>query len=186
MRSRFRCAAVYKAKSLRFVGEREYYAEALALLRAPGDFALVSRGVRRSVVMACPDACGETLTVNLDRRAGKAWRIFGNPQRLSLSPSVWREGGCLAHFIVWQGRILWCMAEKYERPRLEPPLVGAVLSRLPVDRFVHYEELANDADLDPWEVLWACEVLVQERKAISGRNWTFKSSRPRVTAATGR
>jgi len=172
-----------KAKSVNLLGEREHYSEALALLKKPGDYALVRRGIPRSVVMACPDACGDILALNLDRRAGKAWRIYGYPIRLSVYPSVWRESGCRAHFIVWQGRILWCLAETHETPRIEQSLVNDVLGRLPSNQFVHYEELANSADLNPWEVLWACDVLVQNRKAIKGPKGTFKA---RITGKSGK
>jgi hypothetical protein len=58
-----------------------------------------------------------------------------------------------------------------------------VLRQLPSDRFVRYDELADDIGLDPWEILWACEALVRNGKAISGRNLTFKSAE---AASTGK
>lgn len=165
-----------RATVVKFLGEIERQTDALALVKRAGDYAIVTRGVRRSIVMACPDACGEVLTLNLDRRSGKAWRIYGPSKRLSLSPSVWKETGCRAHFIVWRGHILWCLDDHYERPDIEHSLIKDVQTRLAVDYFLDYEQIATDADLNPWDVLWACEALVKEGKAVAGHNLTFKSA----------
>ena len=82
------------ARSLRLVGQAKYRDEAEALLNGPGDAALVVRGRARSVIMTCPDGCGETLVVNLDPRADKAWRLDMRGEGVTLYPSVWRDGGC--------------------------------------------------------------------------------------------
>lgn len=176
MRSHFRCAAMAKAKFANIVGKMERYSEAVDLLKNPGDYVVVHRGVPRSVVMACPDACGEILTLNLDRRTGKAWRIYGDPNRISMYPSIWKDSGCRAHFILWHGRILWCLAEAYERPHIEQSVVDQVLRRLTIHDFISYEELANQAGLNPWDALWACDVLVRNRQAVRGPQSTFKAS----------
>ncbi len=63
------------ARMVRMVGEAQYRDQAEAILDAPGDASLVFRARPRSIVMACPDGCGETLVVNLDSRADKAWRF---------------------------------------------------------------------------------------------------------------
>jgi hypothetical protein len=101
--------------------------------------------------MACPDGCGSVLTVNLDPRAGKAWRLYVR-DRLSVYPSVWRDGGCGAHFIVWKDRILWCDGEDDEQPpKYEPNLersISATLSDTPRSA----GEIADDLDEIPWEV----------------------------------
>ena len=165
-----------KVKVANMVGKVEHYSEAIGSLKKPGDYVLVYRGILRSVIMACPDACGEIITLNLDRRSGKAWRIYGDPKRISIHPSVWRNSGCRAHFILWQGRILWCLAEAYERPHIASSVVEQVLSQLPVHKFVSYEALASQGGLNPWEVLWACDALVNDLKAIRGPKQTFKAS----------
>ena len=84
------------------------YAGAIAQLNKPGDCTIVIRGVPRTVVMMCPDGCGETIAVNLDGRVGKAWRKYEHNEKLTIYPSVWRDTGCRAHFIVWNDQILWC------------------------------------------------------------------------------
>ena len=79
--------------------------EADALTARPGDAVLVHRGRARSLVMACPDGCGERLTVNLDPEAGPAWRAYQTPRGLTLYPSVWRESGCKTGAIRLGGEI---------------------------------------------------------------------------------
>ena len=106
------------ARSLRVVGEALYRDQAEALLRDAGDTALVARGQPRSLLIACPDGCGETLVINLDRRAGKAWRFDMRGGEPTLYPSVWRDGGCGSHFVVWRGRVMWC--ERFEDGNREP------------------------------------------------------------------
>ena len=63
------------ARMVRLVGDAEYRDQAEATLKAPGDASMVFRARPRSIVMACPDGCGETLVINLDSRADKAWRF---------------------------------------------------------------------------------------------------------------
>jgi hypothetical protein len=167
---------VPKNLTTRFVGAPEHYADALRLLEKSADYAMVLRGVPRSLVMKCPDNCGDVITLNLDKRTGPAWRMYGDPARLTLYPSVWRETGCEAHFIVWRGHIFWCMGESYEQPMLDKGLVDLVRRRLPKDKFVSYESIANEIDVSPWETLWACNQLVNDRVALKGPKWTFKAS----------
>ena len=81
------------ARALTIRGEAEYRDQVELVLKDPGDAALVRRGVLRSILICCPDGCGETLVVNLDPRAGKAWRIDTRGGGTTLYPSVWRDGG---------------------------------------------------------------------------------------------
>ena len=106
------------ARKVRMVDDAEYRDVAEALLNAPGDASLVFRARPRSIVMACPDGCGETLVINLDSRANKAWRYDMRGGGLTLYPSVWRVGGCQSHFIVWRGHILWC--DRFDKGNREP------------------------------------------------------------------
>jgi hypothetical protein len=144
------------------------FAEATTLLRAPGECSIVERGVIRSLIIRCPDVCGELITVNLDPRAGAAWRLYERRGKLTVYPSVWRESGCKAHFIVWQDRLIWCDAED----RVEwndADLQVAVRARLPRphEPHRHYEEIAAGLDAIPWEVLWVCQNLVHQGRAKS-------------------
>lgn len=152
-----------------------------ALLTTPGDAAVVHRGVLRSLVIACPDCCGELLTVNLDSRAGPAWRLFRRNDRLSLYPSVWRATGCESHFIIWRSQIHWC--NEY-RPFTSTELdLDQVLAALP-HQLTAYEELAQRLDAIPWEVLSACHQLVARGDAQRGRGHNAFSFRRMANAET--
>ena len=141
---------------------------AIPIEAKPGEAALVRRGVLRSMVMACPDGCGEMLTVNLDRRAGKAWRLYVEGNDLSLFPSVWRDSGCGSHFILWRSRIYWCdWGDELEVPMAEVVVKvrGALGSQLE-----SYMSIAERLDLVPWAVLAACRQLIRGGLALEGKD----------------
>lgn len=111
-----------KATRIRHRGATAYRDEANELLERPGDTVLVERGVPRSLVMRCPDGCGETLTINLDRRAGKTWRLNTEKNAtLSLYPSVWKADGCRSHFVVRHSGIIWCEPDFFTADRARGP-----------------------------------------------------------------
>lgn len=166
------------ARMVRMVGDAEYRDQAEATLNAPGDASMVFRSRPRSIVMACPDGCGETLVINLDSRADKAWRCDMRGEGLTLFPSVWREGGCKSHFIVWRGHILWC--DRYERGNREPPynqeieavLLGAMDEVQPRNAV----ELADAIDELVWDVNRVANRLVGRGLARSWKingGWVF-------------
>jgi hypothetical protein len=129
--------------------------------------------------MACPDGCGETLTINLDPRAGKAWRADGREGRLTLYPSVWRDQGCRSHFILWRDRIVWC--DVYDPvPWADDELVRKVRRELELSagRYVHFETIAAILNCIPWEALWACQRLQREKKAEVRNQSEFRVPRP--------
>ena len=162
-----------KARTIRSCGITQRYSEAMGLLRAPGDYVTVVRGVPRSIVMQCPDGCGELLTVNLDRRSGPAWRSYERNGKLTVYPSVWRETGCKAHFVIWRDHLLWF--DGYDtRSGADPGLVEAVQRALPGPGAAHrhYEEIADELSEIPWEVLWVCQTLTREGRAVSSERAT--------------
>jgi len=94
-------------KTLRLLKVVSTRGEAAGYLKSPGDAVLIERGRPRLLLLACPCGCGEEYPINLDDRAGKAWRIYRNRGKgLTLFPSVWRDTGCGSHFIIWRDRIL--------------------------------------------------------------------------------
>lgn len=135
--------------------------EADALLDRPGDCVLVERGVPRSLVMRCPDGCGDVLTVNLDARTAKAWRFFRRRNQVSLFPSVWRDTGCGSHFIVWNHTIIWC--DRYAgAPRVLVEDEAALRKRilqLVGSAWLDFRSIADALDEVPWDVLHTCRTL---------------------------
>lgn len=155
-----------RANRLKLVGEVSQRHEADALLTEPGTAALVRRGVLRSIVIACPDGCGEYLTINLDPRSGQAWRYYESGLEVSLFPSVWRDSGCRSHFIVWRSRIYWCdFYDELDTPMEE--IMTQVKNNLPKS-FVSYAALADQLNLIPWAVLSACNTLCHQGLAVAG------------------
>ncbi|WP_226400231.1 DUF6527 family protein [Ferribacterium limneticum] len=154
-------------------GSTSRFSEAIPKLHSPGDYVLVVRGVPRSIVMACPDGCGEILPINLDRRVGKAWRTYDTGQDLTIFPSVWRDTGCRAHFIVWRDKILWPDTRTTAEPVFDESFLSSVLARLSSSGFTSFETIAEDLRMIPWEVLWACNALVRQRRAIEGKQGFF-------------
>jgi hypothetical protein len=158
-----------RASQLLLTGEVLHRHEADEHLKGPGSAVLVRRGVARSLVIACPDGCGDALTINLDRRAGPAWRIYRDRGGLSLFPSVWRENGCRSHFIVWRSQISWCdfdydgADDSGQDPLLERR-IRAVLG----GTFASYVSIADDLDEVPWAVLAACRRLTETGEAKEG------------------
>ena len=166
------------ARLVRMVGDAEYRDQAEAALLAPGDTSMVFRARPRSIVMACPDGCGETLVINLDSRADKAWRFDMRGEGLTLFPSVWREGGCESHFIVWRGQILWCdrFEEGNSEPAYNPEIEDAVLNALHDIQPRSAVEIADAIDELVWDVNRAAVRLVGRGLARSWKidgGWFF-------------
>lgn len=123
------------------------------------------------MMMRCPCGCGDNLILNLDRRAGPAWRMYSRKGGLTLYPSYWRDSKCGSHFIIWGDRVVWCDWRDYspfwERPSEIEGRVLGVLSK----EFVSYESLSEQLDETPWDVLQACRALVRKKQAIAHTDW---------------
>lgn len=161
---------------IRFRGEVESRHDANALLEEPGDAVLVNRVRPRSFVIACPDGCGAILTINLDARTGKAWRLYRDQRGMTLHPSVWRDGGCEAHFILWRDHLVWF--GKRGMYGAEPEYDAAVEARIAAalsDTPRSADELAEATDDIPWEANRALTQLLKTRQAkvVSGRPRRF-------------
>jgi hypothetical protein len=157
------------------MGVAPRFSNAVSELSKPGDYVLVIRGVPRSVVMLCPDGCGAILTINLDSRAGPAWRAYVRNSALTVYPSIWREEGCKSHFILWEDRVLWCGVDTTVAPRTSSDrFVSEVLAQLHPDAFVHYETIAQAIGAIPWEVSAVCQDLLRRGLALQGKVGTFR------------
>lgn len=144
------------------------------LLHGPGDAVLIQRGGPRWLLLKCPCGCGEELPINLDCRAGKAWRYYRDTGiGVTLFPSVWRDTGCESHFIVWRGRILLFGAfDSDDDVELKLPsfieLVERVLAAWPAASLTLYVDVADQLEEIPWDVLDACRHLSRKGLLIEG------------------
>jgi len=127
---------------------------------------VVERGTPRLLVMNCPDGCGEVLRINLDRRAGKAWRLYRDETGISLYPSVWRDTGCRSHFILWSDGIYWNDGHDRIYPsERDEELKSAVLIQLDRARFSTAEEIADRVGIVPWAAARIAETLSRTGEA---------------------
>lgn len=149
--------------------------EASNYLKSAGDAVLVNRGLPRLLLLACPCGCGEQLPINLDHRAGPAWRLYrGRNDALTLYPSVWRESGCESHFIIWRDQIfLFDDAEDNLDDSSQSdealPNHEAVLERIPNTGMISFFDIAEGLGAVPWDVLRLCRQLVRSGRAREGK-----------------
>jgi len=138
----------------------------------PGDAVLIFREQPRWLVLNCPCGCGHELSLNLDSRAGAAWRLyFDRSEQLTIFPSVWLQSGCLSHFIVRKNRIEFLGDERRDVDFVskEPEfflLVSRVRLATQDKRWFYYVELAEALDEIPWDILDACRYLVHTGNLI--------------------
>jgi hypothetical protein len=148
-------------------------ANASAYLKQPGDAVIVDRQGPRWLVLSCPCGCGAEVPVNLDRRAGPAWRIYESPKGTSIYPSVWRDTDCKSHFIIWRDNI-HMIGARYgaswtdELGEDEDNLLQRVLEVLS-DREQSAEQISDQIPYsEPWDVWRCCRRLCRLGKAIEG------------------
>lgn len=61
--------------------------------------------------MLCPCGCGAVIDLNLVPPGRPCWKLSVHDDGIpTLSPSVWRQVGCGAHFFLKKGRIVWALA----------------------------------------------------------------------------
>jgi hypothetical protein len=148
--------------------------EASQHLQTPGDAVLVERGVPRWLLMACPCGCGAELPINLDARAGKAWRLYRTRRDgVTVYPSVWRDTDCRSHFIIWRDKILLFgqREDDFESPSSADEtsqLAQKALEKLPTTGFIAFAEVADALGEIPWDVLHALRYLVRQGIAREG------------------
>lgn len=154
----------------------ESRAEVANQLKLPGDAVLIQRGQPRWLLLKCPCGCGDEIPVNLDRRAGKAWRFYGGAKSgVTLFPSVWRDTGCESHFIIWRDQILLFggQGDDVSSSPVHPDILSLskrVLESWPSEGWASYVDVADRLDEIPWDVLDACRYLARVGSLIEGRN----------------
>jgi hypothetical protein len=81
-----------------------------SVLRADTIYEIGDDDCTWSAALRCPCGCGEMIHLSLVQDATPSWRILKAKSGLvTLLPSVWRTVGCKSHFIIYRGRIIWCM-----------------------------------------------------------------------------
>jgi|ERR1700733_9683213 len=158
---------------LQFRGTVATRGEASAHLKEPGDAVLIERGRPRLFLLSCPCGCMEEFPINLDPRAGPAWRLYrSGHSNLSIFPSVWRTSGCRSHFIIWRGKILLFGSEDEFEPTVQEDeiarLNSLVLERLPNVGVIPFSDVADAINAVPWDVLTVCRQLVRKGLAREG------------------
>jgi hypothetical protein len=137
---------------------------------------LIERGRPRWLLLMCPCGCGEEFPINLDPRAGPAWRLYLNSRTgLTLFPSVWRDTGCESHYIIWRNNIYLFGRygddfENEEQAADVIALTDSVRDRLPSEGLILYSEIADALNAIPWDVLTVCRRLVRMGIAREGRD----------------
>lgn len=59
--------------------------------------------------MLCPCGCNADIQLNLLQQVRPRWTAdIASDGAVTLTPSVWRQSGCRSHFILRNGRIVWC------------------------------------------------------------------------------
>ena len=159
-----------KASTFSLVGLAGRYAEAASLLKEPGDCAVVERaGIRRQILVFCPDGCGETLSINLDPASGPAWRLYQRRGRWSLFPSIDRPTGCKSHFILWSGGILWCEPDSHgEEPEVVDGLVRQIREAMRPGQTIGFVAISQKLDDVPWDILRCCRQMVRDGLLVEG------------------
>ena len=164
----------------------ESRSSATGKMMSPGEAVLIERGIPRWLLIKCPCGCGEEIPINVDARAGKAWRLYRDKHLgVTLYPSVWRDTGCESHFIIWRGQIrLFGSSADDERVPIENAEVNALAERVlhvwPKDGLVPCLPIADQLGEIPWDVLEACRALVRSRLLVEGSGRDRGSFRRRV------
>lgn len=152
----------------------ESRAEVTDQLQRAGDAVLIQRGQPRWLLLRCPCGCGEDIPVNIDPRAGKAWRLYHDKNGLSLFPSVWRDTGCESHFIVLRSQIYLFGGDDDESADrgadLDAQRLDArVLNAWPAAEFIHFVVVADLLAEIPWDVADSCRRLVRAGFMLEGQ-----------------
>jgi hypothetical protein len=76
----------------------------------PGVVTVVASGKQPKWAMfLCPCGCRSVITLPLHTTKRPHWtHKKARGGRPSLQPSVWRDVGCLSHFVLQDGRVFWC------------------------------------------------------------------------------
>ncbi len=148
---------------------------ASSYLKQPGDAVVVDRQGPRWLLMSCPCGCGAELPVNLDKRAGPAWRMYQSKKGTTVYPSVWRDTDCQSHFIILRDKILlfdkrhgddWVYDDELDEDDLEKKVLAVLSTTEPQSA----EQVSDEIPFSlPWDVLRCCRRLCRRGLVSEGR-----------------
>ncbi|MFA5833943.1 MAG: DUF6527 family protein [Bacteroidota bacterium] len=159
-----------RALKIKLNGTVSNHGDAIKKNRKSGDVVIVERGSLRSLVCMCPCGCAEQITINLDIRTGKAWKMYRKVKGMSLYPSVWRDSGCKSHFIIWNNRVLWLDDDWWFEEDNIVEITKRILPLFTPDEFIHFRDIAESIEEIPWSVLRSCRELVNQGIIIEGED----------------
>ena len=62
--------------------------------------------------MLCPCKCGDLIQLTLDNKGKPRWQVSLNKKmQPTLKPSVHRKVNCKSHFVLKNGKVIWCTWE---------------------------------------------------------------------------
>ena len=62
--------------------------------------------------MLCPCNCGDLIQLTLDTKGKPRWQVSLNKRiQPTLRPSVHRKVNCKSHFVLKDGKVIWCTWE---------------------------------------------------------------------------
>jgi hypothetical protein len=174
MAQRNDCRSLMSSLKLELKGVFRSRGDAVGLLQSPGDAVLIERGRPRWLLISCPCGCGDEFPINLDSRAGPAWKIYRSQRTgLSIFPSIWRDTDCESHYVIWNNRILLFGIDEREfnssSHLANDDLCVAVLKILPNHGLTNFSDLAEALGEVPWDVLMACRQLKRSGLAHEGK-----------------
>ena len=94
-----------------------HFAAVTVVHRAPSNaevqdrvlYCVHTQSTPRWALFRCPCNCGQVITLSLLAAHKPHWRILRGPYgHPSLHPSIWRNTGCLSHFWIDDGQVIWC------------------------------------------------------------------------------
>jgi Family of unknown function (DUF6527) len=74
-----------------------------------GTIYAIGEGTPWALALLCPCRCGALIQLSLLKDERPSWKMrLDRKGRPTLTPSVWRTAGCRSHFLVREGRVIWC------------------------------------------------------------------------------
>lgn len=72
-------------------------------------YCVISGTSPKWALFRCPCGCEVVITISLQVVHNPHWQLSKSPEgKPTLHPSIWRDQGCLSHFWLKDGRIVWC------------------------------------------------------------------------------